>query len=75
MAQSHKGMNRYQRAARRPGERRIRAQEIERFLILSDSPDPDERETAAKHLCPCHVRRRIEKVWQALYRMLAHDLL
>ena len=25
---------------------------------------------AAQFLCPCHVRRRIDEVWEALYRML-----
>ena len=28
---------------------------------------------AAKNLCPCHVRTRIDEVWDALYRMMEDD--
>ena len=37
---------------------------------MSRSVDPDERTVAAQYLCPCHVRKRVESVWEALYRML-----
>ena len=70
MAKHLKGINKYQKAARRPGERRVRGEEIDQFLELSRSDEPREREIAANNLCPCHVRRRIDAVWQALYRML-----
>jgi len=65
-----KGMNKYQKAAFRPGEDRTRSDEIDGLLELSCSLDPADRQVAAQKLCPCHVRRRIDDVWQALYRMM-----
>jgi hypothetical protein len=65
-----KGMNKYQKAAFRPGEHRTRGDEIDGLLDLSCSVDPADRAVAAQNLCPCHVRRRIDDVWQALYRMM-----
>jgi hypothetical protein len=65
------GLNKHQKAARRPGEPRVGREQIEELLAQSQSPDPEERLVAAQFLCPCHVRRRIEPVWEALYRLLA----
>ena len=65
-----KGLNKHQKAAFRPGEHRTRSGEIEELLELSHSSDPVERCHAAENLCPCHVRRRIDDVWAALYRMM-----
>ncbi|HRW07309.1 MAG TPA: HEAT repeat domain-containing protein [Caldilineaceae bacterium] len=65
-----KGMNRYQKAAFRPGEHRTRQGDIEMLLTLAQSEDAEERCHAAQNLCPCHVRRRIDEVWQALYQMM-----
>ncbi|MBX3011646.1 MAG: HEAT repeat domain-containing protein [Caldilineaceae bacterium] len=65
-----KGMNKHQKAAFRPGEKRTRRDQIETLLELSCSADPADREVAAQNLCPCHVRRRVEPVWEALYRMM-----
>jgi hypothetical protein len=65
-----KGLNKYQKAAFRPGEKRTRSDQIEALLELSCSINPEERQVAAQNLCPCHVRRRIDDVWQALYRMM-----
>lgn len=66
-------LNKHQRAAFRPGEMRVGREEIEELLDMSRSPDPQDRFTAASYLCPCHVRRRIDDVWAALYRMLEDD--
>lgn len=63
-------VNKFQKAAHRPGEQRVDRETINDLLELSRSDNAEERETAAQFLCPCHVRRRIEDVWQALYRML-----
>ena len=65
-----KGLNKYQRAAFRPGEQRVGREEIQELLQMSHSADPADRLQAASFLCPCHVRRSIDEVWQALYRML-----
>ena len=65
-----KTMNRHQKAAHRPGERRVRRDEIDRMLELANSTDPRKREEAAEALCPWRVRRRIEPVWDALYRLM-----
>lgn len=66
----HKTLNRHQKAAFRPGEHRVRGDEIDRLIGLADSEDPEDRLEAAENLCPCHLRRRIEDAWQALYRMM-----
>ncbi len=68
--QKRKGMNKHQKAAFRPGEHRTRTPQIETLLALACSYDPAERQAAAQNLCPCHVRRRIDDVWQALYRLM-----
>ncbi|MCB0080736.1 MAG: HEAT repeat domain-containing protein, partial [Caldilineaceae bacterium] len=65
-----KGMNKHQKAAFRPGEHRTRQGDIELLLTLAQSDDAEERCYAAQNLCPCHVRRRIDEVWQALYQMM-----
>jgi hypothetical protein len=63
-------LNRHQKAVFRPGEQRVRGEEIERLIELAYSEDPAERLDAAQNLCPCHVRKRVEAVWQALYRLM-----
>ena len=70
MGRKKRGLNRYQKAAFKEGERRVRGEEIDLLLEMSHSDDSTERKEAASFLCPCHVRRRIDEVWEALYRML-----
>jgi len=68
-----KGLNKHQKIAFKSGEHRVRGPEIERYLELAYSADPKDRLEAADNLCPCHVRRRIDEVWQALYRMMEDE--
>ncbi|MDE2999207.1 MAG: HEAT repeat domain-containing protein [Gemmatimonadota bacterium] len=70
MSRKKLGQNKYQKRAFRIGEARINGGNIGKLIGLSRSNDPKDRETAARFLCPCHIRRRREDVWQALYRML-----
>jgi hypothetical protein len=63
-------MNKHQKAAHRLGERRVGREQLEELLEQAESTDPEERLEAAQFLCPCHVRRRVEAVWEALYRLL-----
>ena len=65
-----KGKNKHQKAALRPGEPRVGKEQIAELLEMSHSDDPEDRLVAAEFLCPCHVRKRIDEVWTALYRML-----
>jgi hypothetical protein len=65
--------NRHQKAAFKVGERRLAPQENPELLELSRSDDPEERLHAASNLCPCHVRRKVDDVWQALYRMMEDE--
>jgi hypothetical protein len=65
-----KGMNKYQKAAHKPGEQRVSCDDIEVLLEYAKSSNVEERRKAAELLCPCHVRRRLEPVWEALYRLL-----
>ena len=45
-------------------------EELDRLIELADSADPAERLHAAENLCPCHVRKRVEAAWEALYRLM-----
>lgn len=45
-------------------------EQIAELLEMSHSDDPKDRLVAAQFLCPCHVRKRVDEVWMALYRML-----
>ena len=62
------GMNKYQRKAHRRGEDRLRGNEVEYYLELAYSPNAEDRVEAMDNLCPCHVRKSIDKVWVALYK-------
>jgi hypothetical protein len=64
------GLNRHQKAARRPGEGRVGRDELPMLLEQARSADVGDRLTAAEFLCPCHVRRRVEAVWAALYGLM-----
>ena len=65
-----RGMNKYQKKAHRRGEDRLRGNEVEYYLSLAYSSNPDDRVEAMDNLCPCHVRKSIDKVWVALYKGL-----
>jgi HEAT repeat protein len=67
------GMNKHQKAAHRVKEQRVGSEQIAELLDMSRSEDPEERLEAATYLCPCHVRRRIDSVWDALYRLLEDE--
>lgn len=66
-------LNRFQKKALKGKEERVTGEEIWRLVELADSPDVEDRLEAAENLCPCHVRRRIDEVWEAIYRMLEDD--
>ena len=70
MARRNQGLNRHQKAWRKPGEERVSRDDIAELLRLSRSTDAEDRIVAATYMCPCHVRHRNEEVWQALYRMM-----
>ena len=70
MARGRKGLNRHQKAAFKGGEHRVRGETIQRLIELADSTDLAERLHAAENLCPCHVRKRVEAAWEALYRLM-----
>ena len=63
-----RGMNKYQKKAHRRREDRLRGNEVEYYLELAYSSNPDDRVEAMDNLCPCHVRKRIDAVWVALYK-------
>lgn len=62
--------NKYQKRHHRRGENRLRGDKIDFYLSMAYSDDPEDRIAAMENLCPCHVRRRIDAVWEALYRGL-----
>jgi len=67
------GKNKHQKAAHRPGEMKVSRAQVGELLDLSCSADADERLTAAKFMCPCHIRGRIPEVWSAIYRLMEDD--
>lgn len=70
MGRKRKGLNRHQKAAFKGGERRVRGETIPSLIEMAYSEDPAERLHAAENLCPCHVRKRVETAWEALYRLM-----
>ena len=66
-------MNKFRRRAKRKGEYRVSGAEIDRLVALASSSDPMERLDAANYLCPCHVRRRIDDVWKALFKLMEDE--
>lgn len=73
MGKRNSGLNRHQKAWRKPGEERVSREDIAELLRLSESGDPENRIVAATYMCPCHVRHRYEEVWKALYRMMEDE--
>jgi len=73
VARRNQGLNRHQKAWRKPGEERVSRADIAELLRLSRSADAEDRIVAATYMCPCHVRHRNEEVWQALYRMMEDE--
>jgi len=73
MSRKRKGMNKHQKAMFKPGEHRLRPDEITHYLDLSQSADAGERLEAAENLCPCHVRKPIPEVQHAVQRMMEDD--
>jgi hypothetical protein len=67
------GRNKHQKAAHRPGEAKVSRAQVGELLELSCSADADERLTAAKFMCPCHIRGRIPEVWSAIERLMEDD--
>ena len=67
------GMNKHQKAARKPGEVKVSREEVAELLELSCSHEAEDRLHAAKYLCPCHVQGRIPAVWAALFRMMTDE--
>ena len=65
-----KGTNKHQKTVYKVGERRAGHEQIAELLEKAYSSDAEERCEAAENLCPCHVRKRIDAVWDALYKML-----
>lgn len=75
MAKKLKGMNKHQKRSHRRRDDRLRGDGVEYYLTLAYSTDPEDRALAMENLCPCHVRKRIDAVWVALYKgMIDPDL-
>lgn len=67
------GLNKHQKAARKPGELKVSRAAVPELLELSCSSDPEDRLHAAKYLCPCHIQGRIPAVWEAVLRMMEDE--
>jgi hypothetical protein len=65
-----KTKNHYQKAACKTGEPRVNAPEVASLLQLAKSDRADDRLLAAQFMCPCHVRKRIDDVWEALFKLM-----
>ncbi len=70
---SRKGLNKFQKAAHKPGDRRVTRTQVTELIALSSSADAEERLTAARLLCPCHVRGRVEAAWEAIFRLMEDE--
>ena len=45
------------------------ANAVDGFLTMTHDPDPRVRRQAVTHLCPCHVKRNHEPVWERMVAM------
>lgn len=67
-------MGKYTRTREKTGygvpEGRTLPDEIDSLIELSFDPDPMVRSAAAKHLCPCHVRADVPKVWDRIIQLV-----
>jgi hypothetical protein len=66
-------LNKHQKAARRPGERRVSRGQVAELIRLAASDDAAERLTAATYLCPCHVRGRTDEIWDVVTRLMTDE--
>ncbi len=46
-----------------------RDDQIDELLALSTDRNPFSRRIAVKNLCPCHVRRQVDAVWERLLEL------
>lgn len=53
------------------GNVRTRAGDVDALLAFAWDPDPRVRQRAAMNLCPCHVRRERDDVWDRLIALAA----
>lgn len=67
------GRNKHQKAAHRPGERKVSRDQIEHLLVQTCSPDAEERLSATQLLCPCHIRGSFPAASEAIFRLLEDD--
>ena len=56
-----KGMNKYQKKAHRRGEDRLRGNQVEYYLSLAYSSNPDDRVEAMDNLCPVTFGKALTK--------------
>lgn len=68
-------MGRYANVTRRTGWSVPRSgycptdEQLGELLSLTRDRDPDVRRVAVKNLCPCHVQRHVNDVWERLLRL------
>ncbi len=56
--------------APRPGQD-VRGEELERWLERTRDADPRIRRRAVQHLCPCHVKADVARVWDRVLELVA----
>jgi hypothetical protein len=67
------GRNRHQKAAHKPGEARVSRAQVDELLALSRSESAADRLTAARFLCPCHVKGRTDESWDAVVALMGDE--
>lgn len=53
--------------------RRVRADDVDDLLELTQDPDPKVRSGAVRQLCPCHVRGHVNRIWDRFFEMVTDD--
>jgi HEAT repeat protein len=52
---------------------RVLPDEVEGWLSLTHHDDPKLRSKAVRALCPCHVKRQDDRIWERIFEMASDD--
>jgi hypothetical protein len=52
---------------------RVLPEEVEGWLSLTHHDDPKLRSKAVRSLCPCHVKRQDDQIWERIFEMASDE--
>ena len=52
---------------------RVMPREVDAWLSLTHHGDPKVRSKAVRALCPCHVKRQDDRIWERIFEMASDE--